>query len=501
MLKHNRILLVAMLMTTWMGCHGNQHGGSTSSSSSTGNTSGSGTSSSSGNTGGMGGEGGTGGIGGAGGEIGIGGMGGTGGAGGLDPNAIKFVHAQGLHVCMMYGDNRLKCWGANVYGELGLGDTNDRGDNPNELGANLPAIDFGAGKLAVNHAAGEVHNAVLLDNGQVKVYGNSSANSYGDSVTRGDEPGEMGDNLPAVDLGPGRVAKAVGAGHYHTCAILIDDKIKCWGNNFYGKLGLGNTTPGFGDGPNEMGDNLPAVDLGTDQPIVGFSAGHDHSCVLFGNGSIKCWGKGSYGELGLGDPATRGDEANEMGNNLPTVNLGTGKTAVAISAGAYHTCAILNDGSVKCWGYNASGQLGLGDTNDRGDQPGEMGDNLPTVDLGAGKTAVAIGTGYFHSCAVLNDGTLKCWGGNKHGNLGLGDTNSRGDGPNEMGDNLPPIDLGSGALATAVTGGNDVTCVVLQGNALKCFGNNQYGGLGLGDKANHGDGPNEMGDNLPVVVP
>src|SRR3546814_20282370 len=82
-----------------------------------------------------------------------------------------------------------------------------------------------------------------------------------------------------------------------------------------------------------------------------------------------------------------------MGDNLPTVDLGTGRTAVAIAAGFTHTCALLDDGSLKCWGAGKDGQLGLGDTTNRGYGPSEMGDNLPTVDLGTDRTAVAIAAG------------------------------------------------------------------------------------------------------------
>ena len=99
-----------------------------------------------------------------------------------------------------------------------------------------------------------------------------------------------------------------------------------------------------------------------------------------------------------------------MGDSLPTVALGTGRTAVAITAGNYHTCALLDDGSVKCWGYNDYGQLGLGDTADRGVGAGEMGDSLPAVALGTGRTAVAITSGSYHTCALLDDASVKCWG-------------------------------------------------------------------------------------------
>ena len=518
MQNHKQILLVAVAMSAWIGCSGEPHGGgssgTSSSSSSSGSTGGMGAAGGTGGAGamggaggvveagGMGGVGGIGGMGGAGGVGGTGGTGGTGGAGGsgVDPNSIKLVSAGGLFGCVLFADGRFKCWGNNSYGELGLGDSNHRGDGPGEMGDNLPAVSIGTGRTVVGLASGEVHNVVLLDNGHLKVWGSASANSYGDSVTRGDNPGEMGDNLPEVDLGTGLVAKAIGAGEYHTCAISTEDKIKCWGNNNYGKLGQG-TILGIGVNPGELGEALPAIDLGTNESIVLFTAGYDHNCVVFAGGSMKCWGRSVFGELGLGDTNNRGDGPNEMGVNLPTVNLGTGKTPVAISAGYNHTCAILNDGSLKCWGSNASGQLGLGDTNNRGDQPNEMGDNLPAVDLGTGKVAIAVSAGQLHTCAVLNDGTVKCWGSNKYGNLGLGDTQNRGDGPNEMGDNLPAIDLGAGAVATAITSGANLNCAVLEGKSLKCWGHNQYGALGLGDTVNRGDNPGEMGDNLPLTVP
>ena len=130
-----------------------------------------------------------------------------------------------------------------------------------------------------------------------------------------------------------------------------------------------------------------------------------------------------------------------MGNYLPAVDMGSGRTATAIAAGYHHTCAILDNSSVKCWGANANGQLGLGDTNKRGDEPNEMGDNLPAIDLGSGKTARAISAGDSHTCAVLDNASLKCWGKNDSGQLGQENTNNLGDGSNDMGDNLPAIGL------------------------------------------------------------
>ena len=224
---------------------------------------------------------------------------------------------------------------------------------------------------------------------------------------------------------------------------LDNGQVKCWGLNYAGQLGLGDRDI-RGDDPDEMGDNLPAVDLGTGRVALNIAAGYDYTCAILDNGQVKCWGWAEWGPLGIADPANnRGDDAGEMGDNLPAVDLGTGRRAVEISAGELHTCARLDNGQVKCWGSNNSGQLGLGDEIDRGIQPGEMGDSLPAIDLGTGRSALEIVAGHTSTCTRLDNGESKCWGSNGYGGLGLGDTNYRGDGPGEMGDNLPAIDFGA----------------------------------------------------------
>src|SRR3546814_1868658 len=131
-----------------------------------------------------------------------------------------------------------------------------------------------------------------------------------------------------------------------------------------------------------------------------------------------CWGSGAVGQFGYGDGINLDVQTNEIATSCPTVVLGTSLTAVAIACGDEHTCALLDDGSVKCWGSGAVGQLGYGDGISRGDEPNEMGDNLPTVDLGTNRTAVAIACGDRHTCALLDDGSVKCWGSGAVGQLG-----------------------------------------------------------------------------------
>ncbi|HYF47077.1 MAG TPA: hypothetical protein VD926_12750 [Acidimicrobiales bacterium] len=253
----------------------------------------------------------------------------------------------------------------------------------------------------------------------------------------------MGTSLPAVDLGPNRTATAISSGYFHTCAVLDNGTVKCWGENDEGQLGQGDTTA-RGDGPGEMGSNLPAVSLGPSRTVAAVCAGGWQTCVVLDDATVRCWGDGDDGALGLGDTANRGDGPEEMGTNLPPVQFGSGRTATSVSVGESHVCSRLDDGSVKCWGRNVAAQLGLGDQSSRGDGSGEMGDSLPRVALGTGRTAAAVTVGTTHSCAVLDDGARKCWGSNLKGELGQGDTQARGYQPNQMGDALLPIDLGGG---------------------------------------------------------
>ena len=129
------------------------------------------------------------------------------------------------------------------------------------------------------------------------------------------------------------------------------------------------------------------------------------------NGSVKCWGADSSGRLGQGTTTqVIGDAPSEMGDALAVTNLGTGRTATSISAGlptsSAHTCAVLDDGSVKCWGYNNFGQLGIGNTTTMGGAADKIGDNLAAVDLGTGRTAVDVSVGDRFSCALLDNGCL-----------------------------------------------------------------------------------------------
>jgi len=369
----------------------------------------------------------------------------------------KAIGSGYAHTCALLDNNDVKCWGSNLSGELGLGSFGDIGFNNNEMGDNLPSLDFGVNQKAIQLSVGGDHNCVQLDNNSLKCWGNNLWGELGngsDNQSVGSQPGQMGDALKATDLGTGRTAMQVALSQAapdsaHSCARLDDGSVKCWGSDDHGRLGIGLFDPhefigNIGDEPGQMGDNLPAVNLGVGRSSVQLAAGALHNCSILDNNQLKCWGANESGQLGLGDTQDRGtDVVSEMGDNLPAVNLGVDRYAVEIALGITHSCARLDNGTVKCWGANSFGQLGLGDTKFRGRLSTEMGDNLPTVNLGAGRTAKRIFAGGNHSCALLDNDAMKCWGANTNGQLALGDSENRGDQANEMGGSLPAIDFGN----------------------------------------------------------
>lgn len=144
-----------------------------------------------------------------------------------------------------------------------------------------------------------------------------------------------------------------------------------------------------GDDPNEMGGNLLAADLGTNVIPIDLVTGMDFVCVLTTAGTIKCWGRNCNGQGGFGDVETYGDDPGEMGDNLPFVDLGFERYATSISAGDAHVCALLDDGAVKCWGKGYYGQTGLEGWQSMGQVPGQMGDALPELDLGTSTSSAS----------------------------------------------------------------------------------------------------------------
>ena len=396
------------------------------------------------------------------------------------------------HNCARLDDGGLKCWGYNGRGQLGLGDGQNRGDQPNEMGSNLPRVNLGSQRTVVQVVVGAEHSCARLDNNKVKCWGGNTSGQLGLGLgaldSRGDEPGEMGGNLSPVDLGSDSVVVDLAAGSYHTCARFVNGGVKCWGNNDFGQLGYGDVQK-RGYSPSDMGDNLPYVDLGSGRLARGISAGAEHTCARLDDGTTKCWGYNFSGQLGQGDTNDRGDQAGEMGDSLLPIELGSGLTVQGIESGYGHNCARFDNGSMKCWGLNNWYQLNTGDANNRGDQINEMGDFLlPLYGSGQDVTGLALGGG--HTCASFDGGALACWGLNQDGQLGLGVADQITGGQ---------VDIGVGRAVEEISSMGNHTCARFDNGEVKCWGLNDYGALGYGDSNTRGDDPGETVGALPAV--
>jgi len=367
------------------------------------------------------------------------------------PEDISAVYAAGEHSCLISSTLNVKCWGYNQFGQLGIGSSDDKGDEPNELGVYLPNIDFGleSFEMVVGMSVGRRHSCVKLSSGKIRCWGRSVYGElgYGDSLNRGDGPNEMSDYLPEVNLGSGLQASQIKLSQYSSCALMEGGEMKCWGRNHFGQCGLGNTSS-IGYLPNQMSDYLPPINFPSGVNIASIDTGYNHHGAISIIGDLYLWGRNENGGLGLGHANHIGDSGNEMGEYLQSTNLGNGRTIIAFGGGVYHTCALLDGFDVKCFGSNTNSQLGYGDISTRGNSASEMGNYLLEVNLGSGLTAQSLHIGYYHSCVVLNDNSFKCWGYNNYGQLGKGHTTNVGGNVNEMGDYLGPINLGTGVEVT-----------------------------------------------------
>ena len=366
------------------------------------------------------------------------------------------ISSGAYHTCAILDDGSVSCWGDNHYG-------GQLGDGTTTLSRNTPAktSTLGTGRTAVAISSGGYHTCAILDDGSVSCWGGNDRKQLGDGTTT-----DRNTPTQTSSLGTGRTAVAISSGDYHTCAILDDGTVSCWGRNQRGQLGDGTTT----------NRNTPTQtsNLGAGRTAVAISSGNYHTCAILDDASVSCWGSNDYGQLGDVTTTSRYTPAQ-------TSSLGTNRGAVAISSGWGHTCALLDDTSVSCWGYNANGELGDG-TNTNRDTPTQ------TSSLGIGRTVIAISSGYFHTCAILDDGSVGCWGRNNDDQLGDGTTTSRNT-------TTQTSSLGTGRTAVAISSGSHHTCAILDDGTVSCWGDNNYAQLGDGTG---GDFTNDYDRNTPT---
>lgn len=269
----------------------------------------------------------------------------------------------------------------------------------------------------------------LTQTNQMFAWGENPSGNLG----TGQSPYAITVNPSLVDFGS-RYVKELAAGAGHTCAVLDDHSLACWGGGGYGQIGNGRSSNSI----------VPEIlDLGSRFKSVAVGAGH--TCAISEDGALFCWGDNTMGSTGAGRGVS--------GFQIRKVDLG-GKTVKSVALGQYHSCAILEDDSLMCWGYNRMGQVGNGTFLDA---------FVPQlINLGQGRSAKFVIPSSMFTCAILDDGSAKCWGNNKVGQLGNG-----------LSSNSPTpqtVLLGDGRTAKSLFAGGSRVCAVLDDSSVKCWG-------------------------------
>ncbi len=317
----------------------------------------------------------------------------------------------------------------------------------------------GAPELAPSAlAVGEGDACVLLD-GAVKCWGRNIWGSLGDGTGQ-----DRSVAVPVIGLPAGVVA--ISAGAAHTCALLPQGSVKCWGYNFYGQLGNGES----GNAVQNIFSPVPIDVIGL-SGAVAISAGSGHVCAVTSSNGLKCWGDNAFGQLGDGTTTLRDRPVDVIG-------LSSGVTAVA--AGGNFTCALTDAGAVKCWGSNAQGQLGATTSEQCGSplyRPPCSATPLDVTGLDSDVAAITAG-GQQHICALTREGVMKCWGSNLAGELGT--TASATCAGAEPCSNAPRTVNALEAGVVAIGLGSNHTCAITSSGGAKCWGDNTAGQLGDG---------------------
>jgi len=382
-------------------------------------------------------------------------------------NAVE-VSAGIEHSCARLSGGTIRCWGYNGYGQLGNGSWDS---------APTPITVTGI-EDAVAVTAGAYHSCAMLNGGAAYCWGANWSGQLGNgTLYHAPSPAEVSGLSGTA---------ALSAGYSHSCAVLSSGAVHCWGYNGNGQLGDATTA-----------DHSVALEVTGIDSAVGISLGSNHSCVRLSDGAIRCWGYNAYGQLG--------NETTEDPGSLVPVQVTTTSWANGLAAGGNHTCTNLADGTIKCWGYNSNGQLGDGTSTNTaeldgfastrslstganhacassldgqvrcwgGNWSGQLGDGTtitritPTTVMGI-SSAVEVVAGESHSCSTLSDGHVRCWGSNWGNQLGNGSNN----------DSAAPVEVAGISTATATSAGHYHNCALLNTGSVTCWGYNEYGQLG-----------------------
>lgn len=421
----------------------------------------------------------------------------------------RLAEGEGFHTCAIRADDSLWCWGKNNLGQLGV---NNQPDSQSPV-----AVSVGAALKVATVAVGYWHTCAIATEGSLWCWGQGLYGQLGTGLqTQQDIPTQVGtdENWASIALGQS-----------HSCARKTGGQLWCWGRNDKGQLGDGTTVQRL----------IPvAIDAAnTYQAVV---AGSKNTCGLREpDGTLWCWGSGEGGQLGpdgngsatpvqIGAEAgwtgigvghghgcgMRGDEIQCWGSSLySATGVGvSGKRASpralthgpvsAISTGKKHACSVGQDGSLWCWGDNRDGQLGDGNSVSQREAVEVSGGDKDWIAVATGDDFSNISYVEYHTCGIRSAGTagtLWCWGANSYNQLGYDTAKVN----NKFSDQLTPQQVGTDATWTSVTAGSIYTCGLKADQSLWCWGRGDLGQLGLGANT-WGKTPTKVGSGIYIQV-
>jgi len=348
------------------------------------------------------------------------------------------IAAGDKHTCAIAVNDTIWCWGDNTYSQLGSASFPD--------GLSLDPIQTTAlpgSRIPRQIVAGAHHTCVLATDGTVWCWGQNGNGNLGD--------GTFLNQVDPVQAVLGRTATVIAAGGSTTCAVLSDNYLKCWGKGNSGQIGNGAMS--LSNGTPVYVSSVPSS-----LTVAHLEIGATHSCAISVIGSAWCWGQYTNGRLGT----------TALSNAVtPTATAALGGTASEVAAGGAHTCALLTNGKLSCFGNNTTGQLGQALSTTSNSTP-------TVVTLAASATHVVAG-GQF-TCALLLTAAVHCFGQNTNGELGSGLSGSARE--------TPAVVTGLTGTVVDVTTGTSHACAVMSTGEVRCWGLNDFGQLGIGTQLN-----------------
>jgi alpha-tubulin suppressor-like RCC1 family protein len=342
------------------------------------------------------------------------------------------------HTCSILDNGTAICWGHDGYEQLGDGGNSDRHVRPSE------PVSSSDGSTYRSIFSTHQRTCALTFSGSLFCWGQNDWGESGDGTSN-----TYSSPTVPVMIPSNRSVVTVGMGEQHTCAILDDDSLMCWGRDQDGEIGNGIEE--------DVAQYTPiSIVIPTIRNAISVDGGHTNTCVLFDDGGIMCWGKDHVGQNGDGGSSST---THSPGSN---VALPEGRSAIDLSVGAYHSCAVLDDFSITCWGWNAYGQIGDNTTTDA--------ISPVLVQLPAGAKATDVDAGDHHTCAVLENGSVNCWGWNKYKQVSGSDWTI-----------LTPQHVdGTNSFVHVVVAARH-SCALAENGTISCWGENGNGQLGIGN--------------------